>query len=94
MKMHGLGQFNHWKGSAGGGGGGVWVGGEGGWDWWKSQSAIKGEKMKWHLTLLDTGEWRSATEVQSSLGTCGNRGGGGGGGDQVCRVATWGERMG
>lgn len=60
-----LGQFN-W---GNGGGGGAW----GGWDWWKSQAAIKGEKMKWHLTLLDAGEWRAVTEVQSSLGTCENR---------------------
>lgn len=60
-----LGQFN----LGNGGGGGAW----GGWDWWKSQAAIKGEKMKWHLTLLDAGDWRAATEVQSSLGTCENR---------------------
>lgn len=46
-----------------------WVDG----DRWKGQAAIKGEKMKWHLTLLDACERRAATDVQSSLGTCGNR---------------------
>lgn len=78
------GQLNRWNGS---GGMGVW----GGWDWWKSQAAIKGEKMKWHLTLLDAGEWCAATEVQSSTGTSGNQQRGERETDRTQLM--WGERM-
>lgn len=66
--------------------------------WWqvgtdvRDQAAIKGEKTKWHLTLLDAGEWRAATEVQSSWRTFGNREERAR--DQVRRALMWGREDG